>query len=82
MVPQTALSRKDTPLERTQICGSKYRELHVVLPLKKRTSLIKTEFFGRKGVLNRGGGGHGGYCTPIGLPTVDAAKGVAGLCAS
>ncbi len=47
-------SREDTPLERTQFLGSKYSEYMWCSPLIKDTSLIRTELFGRKGVLLRG----------------------------
>ncbi len=46
-------SRKDTPLERTQIFGGKYCERMWCSLSPKDTSLIRTEFFGRSGVLIR-----------------------------
>ncbi len=45
-------NREDTPLERTQIFGSKYYECNT--PSHQRTPL-RTELFGRRGVLIIGG---------------------------
>ncbi len=48
-------SRKDTPLQRMQIFGSKYCECMWCSLSPKDTSLIRRDFLGRRGVLIRGG---------------------------
>ncbi len=49
------VSREDTPLKSTHILGGKYYECMQCSLSPKETSLIRTELFGRRGVLIRGG---------------------------
>ena len=47
--------KDDTPLERTQVFGNKYHECMWCSLSPKDTSLVRTELFGRRGVLIREG---------------------------